>query len=176
MSSSRVWLRQAKSDLHAAECLSGQPAEDLYCQVAAKCQQTVEKSVKAIAAELSDRGIVTLTIGFDHRIDRYISAITRVPRHKSAGKSVPEYIQQTLLRNRNEVKLLMSLAPHRPPDENQLPRNTEYPFHNAQGVLIAPADTGIFQKVEIDGHLKVATAVFTQAQALISIVERAPRE
>jgi|SRR5579871_533402 len=173
MSSSRVWLRQAKSDLSAARYLAAQNADDLYCQIAAKCQQAVEKSVKAIAAELTERRFVDLTIGFDHRIDQYIAAIIRAPRR---GKnSVLDYIQQMLRYNRNEINAIMQLAPHRPPDANQLPRNTEYPFHDVQGILIAPADTGIFQKTETDSHLKVAGVVFDKAKALISITEREPR-
>ena len=175
MASSRVWLRQAKSDLLTAQYLAEQDTESFCCQTAAKCQQVVEKSVKAIAAELTERGLVTLTIGFDHRVDQYIAAIVRTPRRSSERKSVPAHIQQTLQRNRNEISTLMSLAPHKPANANALPRNTEYPFHNTEGLLIAPSDPGIFQKTEIISHLKVAHSIFTQAQALISIVERTPR-
>lgn len=175
MSSSRVWLRQARSDLLAARYLAQQDTDDFYCQTAAKCQQVVEKSVKAIAAELTERRIVTLTIGFDHRIDQYISAIIRAPHRPTEKRSVPDYILQTLRRNRSEVSAIMRLAPHRPDDGAVLPRNTEYPFHNARGVLIAPADKGVFQKSEIEGHVKVASVVFDQAQTLISIAEREPR-
>jgi len=173
MSASRVWLRQAKYDLVAARYLAQQDAHHFYCQTAAKCLQVVEKSVKAIAAELTDRRIVTITIGFDHDIDRYITAIIRAP-HRPA-KTVPHYIVETLHHNRSEVKAIMRLAPHRPEDRNKLPRNTEYPFHDVHGILIAPADTGVFQKAEIDTHVKTASIVFDQAQALISIAEREPR-
>ena len=43
MSSSGAWLRQANSDMHAANCLSACNSEDLYCQMSAKCQQVVVK-------------------------------------------------------------------------------------------------------------------------------------
>ena len=97
MSLSRAWLRQAESDFLAAQCLAEQADEAFNCQIAAKCQQVVEKSVKAIAVELTDRGIVTLTIGFDHRIDQYISAISPRPETSSVfgWAPPPMYDQRT---------------------------------------------------------------------------------
>ena len=109
MSASRVWLRQAGSDLRAARYLAQQDAEDFYCQTAAKCQQVVEKSVKAIAAELNNRRIVTLTIGFSHSIDQYISAINHRPHDTAEKKSVPDHIVKALRRNRSEVNVLAQL-------------------------------------------------------------------
>jgi HEPN domain-containing protein len=100
-SSARVWLRQAGSDLLAARYLAQQDTDDFYCQTAAKCQQVVEKSVKAIAVELTERRLVTLTIGFDHRIDQYIEAIIRAPRRSAMQRSMPDYIVRMLRRNRN---------------------------------------------------------------------------
>ena len=91
------------------------------------------------------------------------------------GESVPNYIRETLRYYRSEIDRLMSVAPHKPPDANRLPRNTEYPFHNAQGVLIAPADPGIFQRAEIDSHMKVAGTLFNKARTLITMIERGPR-
>lgn len=174
MSSARIWLRQAKSDMLTARYLAQQESDDFYCQTVAKCQQVVEKSIKAIAAELTERRIVTLTIGFDHRVDQYISAIIRTPRNVTEKRSVPGHISQSLRNNRNAINEIMRLAPHRTGDVQRLPRNTEYPFHNSQGVLIAPADTGVFEKSEVETHLRVAGTVFSQAQTLITISERAP--
>jgi hypothetical protein len=116
-----------------------------------------------------------LTIGFDHRIKQYIEAIIRAPRRSATQSSVPDYIVGMLRRNRNEINAVMRLAPHRPDDGITLPRNTEYPFHDARGVLIAPADKGVFEKSEIEAHLKVANVVFEQARTLIAITERQPR-
>lgn len=55
-----------------------------------------------------------------------------------------------------------------------LPRNTEYPFHNALGILIAPSDAGIFQQVDVERYLRLAGAICEKAQALIAIAEREP--
>jgi len=119
MADSRPWLAQASSDLEAALVLRRENRPILYCQVAAKCQQVVEKSVKAIATELNERRIVFLTIGFDHRVDQYISAILRAPGKRK--DAVPDYIKGTIRYNRSILDEVMRLAPHAPIDRNQLP-------------------------------------------------------
>ncbi len=111
MTSTGAWLRQTNSDMLAASCLSARDSEDLYCRICAKCQQVLEKSLKAIATELTDRGKVTLTIGFIHNIDGLIAPILRTPHFKSVRNSVPEYISSTLRNNLLNIKILMSLAP-----------------------------------------------------------------
>ncbi len=174
MSSSGAWLRQANSDMHAANCLVECNSEVLYCQISAKCQQVVEKSVKAIAAEFTERGIVTLTIGFKHDISKLIIAIITTPHARKNVNSVLEYISSTLKQNRLNIQALMGLAPHKPTDGDGLPRNTEYPFHNERSVLIAPSDSDVFTKTETEGHLKVAGAVLKQARKLIFVSKRTP--
>ena len=173
MSSSGAWLRQANFDMHAANCLVECNSEVLYCQITAKCQQVVEKSVKAIAAELTERSIVTLTISFTHNIDALIKTMIITP-HVRKNNSVPEYISSMLRNNLPEIKVLMSLAPRKPADSDSLPRNTEYPFHNERSVLIAPSDSDIFTKTETAGHLKVAGAVLKQARKLIVVTKLSP--
>jgi hypothetical protein len=172
MPGSGPWLRQAQSDLLAAQCLSENGSDSLYCQIAAKCQQVLEKSVKAIAAELDERSIVSITIGFDHRIDQYITAMLRTPRE---NRSVPDHIRNTLKNNRAEISEIMMLAPHRPPSLQPLPRNTEYPFHNVQGDLIAPTDVDVFKKTEVERYLRLAGIILAQARTLITIASLAPR-
>jgi hypothetical protein len=172
MADSRAWLTQANSDLEAARLLRDVDRPILYCQVAAKCQQVVEKSVKAIATELNDRRIVFLTIGFDHRIEQYIEAIRRAPGKRKG--SVPDYIKSTLSHNLPTVTELMSLAPHKPADIDRLPKNTEYPFGKA-GARVAPADTAVFLQVDVDRYLTTAGALLEKAQTLIAVTERGPR-
>jgi hypothetical protein len=141
--------------------------------VASKCQQAVEKSVKAIAAELSERGVVPITIGFDHAIDRYIKLIRRAPGR--LARNVPGFINETLDRNAEGITWIMDLAPRRPPNTARLPRNTEYPFHDRDGVLVAPAAPGTFGTDEIERCLRVGGSVFKQAAALITLDDRKPR-
>ena len=172
MSSSGAWLRQANSDMLAANCLSACNSEDLYCQISAKCQQVVEKSVKAIAAELTERGIVTLTIGFKHDIGKLITAIITTPHSRKNSNSVPEYISSALNNNRLNIQVLMGLAPHKPTDSDSLPRNTEYPFHNERSVLIDPSDSDVFTQTETEGRIKFAGAVLKQARKLILVTKR----
>lgn len=173
MSLSGAWLRQANSDMHAANCLSECNSEELYCQISAKCQQVVGKSVKAIASELTERGIVTLTIAFTHNIDGLIKRMIITPHVKNSN-SVPEYIANTLKNNRLNIQDLMGLAPHKSKDSDILPRNTKYPFHNERSVLIAPSDSNVFTKTETEGHLKVAGAVLKQARKLIVATKLSP--
>jgi HEPN domain-containing protein len=169
----RPWLRQANSDMTAARRVRDDSDPSSYCQVIAKCQQVVEKSVKAIAEELSARGAITITIGFKHDIAPLISAIRRKP--KSRDKSVPDYVVKTLERNLDEINEIMDLAPRRRPDTTLLSRNTEYPYHNAQSNLIAPADVNSFNLVEVERYLVLASRIYNQANTLITASERTPR-
>ena len=101
-------------------------------------------------------------------------AIITTPHAKKNSNSVPEYISSTLKNIRLNIQVLMGLAPHKPTDSDNLPRNTEYPFHNESSVLIAPSDSDVFTKTETEGHLKVAGAVLKQARKLIFVTKRTP--
>jgi len=81
--SANAWLVQAISDMRVAELLwkiveedkqtGTEVCFDLYCQIAAKCQQVVEKGVKAIHYKLIGK------TSESHYIDGFIDAILAVP-------------------------------------------------------------------------------------------------
>jgi HEPN domain-containing protein len=173
MADAGPWLRQARSDLSAAERVLVTEESSTYCQVIAKCQQVVEKCVKSIATELADRGIVSLTIGArGHGVEQFIAAIRRAPR-RDHGKAVPEYVREVLERNLQEIRKVMRLAPTGL-REGVLPRNTEYPFQDARGILIAPADNGSFRIEEVKQFIALARRIFKQANTLIDVTRRTP--
>jgi hypothetical protein len=173
MADSSAWLKQASSDLETAKILQSNVEPMLYCQVAAKCQQTIEKSIKAIATELADRRIVFLTVGIDHRIDQYIAAILRAPGNKSG--TVPHFLKSTIHNNRSTIDELMRLAPSGRAEDGRLPKNTEYPFHNHHGELVAPADEDVFELPDVGRYINAASSLFEKASALIGITARTPR-
>src|SRR5579862_3284496 len=55
---SSVWLRQTNSDLECAGRIYQEKDSASYCHTIAKCQQVVEKSVKAAVAALHDIGFL----------------------------------------------------------------------------------------------------------------------
>jgi hypothetical protein len=166
---SRPWLRQADTDFLAAERLRDDAIHALRCQVIAKCQQTVEKSIKAIAQDLSDRHIMALTIGTSHPVDKLVTAILHAPG-RSARRMIPSYIVNTLDRNYDDIDWIMGLAPRGIVTE----RNTEYPFFGSEGTLIAPADPEVFSLDDVKRAQKVAGTMLKQARALASVTERSP--
>jgi len=71
----RAWLKHAASDWTAAQALKGAGSDP--CQIAAKYQQTVEKSVKGFAEALNLAALVTIVVGSDHAVGKHASAIQR---------------------------------------------------------------------------------------------------
>lgn len=172
-STAHVWLEQAESDFLASSILLEQARKEkdhsvLYCQVAAKCQQVVEKGVKAIVAELDYTKRVSQPIRTTHPVDTYIKNILRNPSKPDEDLSI---IQQTLRRNRAEIDGIMALAPHGR-NGQLLPRNTEYPFHNYSEEIVAPASPNAFHLDEVEGYYRLASAILKRAKASVTISNR----
>ncbi len=178
-SPANAWLEQAESDMRVATILKNKIEADasgfeshfyLYCQIIAKCQQVVEKAIKAIIAELDYRRLVPFTIGFTHTVDPIINRILIAPaRHKDSLQP----IQATLKNNLPDIRAVMELAPHgRAGAQN--PKNTEYPYSNSSNVLIAPASRNAFQWDEVQRYHRTAGLIKKKASELIDVVKVTP--
>src|ERR1051326_8738452 len=76
-----IWLAQAQSDLECAERVFNVQNGSTYCHAIAKCQQTVEKSVKGVVAALYDAGILQSGPSYSHGLEGEIDALKRLPHN-----------------------------------------------------------------------------------------------
>lgn len=174
---SNVWLEQAQSDIKTACVLrdyakplaSSNSHSDLHCQIVAKCQQTVEKAVKAITAELYAQGQVKHTIGWSHSIVGCIGAIKGAPAVKD---DILYTIQESLKSNESSIDNLMNLVPKK---TIPLIKNTEYPYQNSAGTMIAPASPGEFHWTnDVEYFVLLAQTIMDKANALILAMYASP--
>ncbi len=167
-----VWLRQAASDyLAASNCCKSSDATT-FCHAIAKYQQTVEKSVKAIAAALKDRGRWTVPIAFKHDVQKLVSSMIRL-RHTLLDKGVHSSIRGLFHPgNFHEIEVICSLAPEKPGPGQLARRNTEYPYQNADGSWRAPGDVGSFFAKEVDRFNKLAHRILEGSTGIVSALYR----
>ncbi|MGK4001590.1 hypothetical protein WMF31_03120 [Sorangium sp. So ce1036] len=178
MRQSTAWLIQAKSDMKAALKLAGDRTQpEAYCQVAAKAQQTVEKSIKALQCALYHAGLYGSAVGSAHPVSNVASAIrTAAPNWpkelRENRKKVLTILSDARLKT---IKLLDSIVPQYPA-HGQLPRrNTEYPFQDTPGLDTwkAPAEKGVFTRSEIDRFLRCAQAIQDMTSKIVTALELA---
>jgi hypothetical protein len=174
----RVWYRQAWSDCFTANLIAGHcdRKHQAICQVLAKCQQTIEKSVKAIIALCDEKRIVSMKIGGGHSVSQFFSGLIREPA-RPKNRDIHALIVQTLSQHRREeIKAMEPLAPKWPAPGQPFPSNTEYPFQdrNDPSLWRAPADKGVFAWKDIERFLKLANAICRESDLIISAMERRP--
>jgi len=144
----------------------------MACHSIAKHQQTVEKSVKAIVAALSERGIIRVATGFRHTVERLVSALVHLP-HSPGNKDLQGRIHGLLNEHhRAEIDALCLLAPKRPDPGQLARRNTEYPYQNADGSWRAPADDGSFREAEVDRFRRLAYRIHGGSCRIVSAASR----
>ena len=80
MDESIAWLQQAIADRKAVELFAANAEGWTRCHVLAKCQQTVEKAIKAIIAALRHAGILHIEIGYRHEVERFLTVLIRTRR------------------------------------------------------------------------------------------------
>ncbi|HZL35417.1 MAG TPA: hypothetical protein VFC78_08915 [Tepidisphaeraceae bacterium] len=167
-----LWISQANSDWWAAARLFDPDEPRSFCQTIAKCQQTVEKSIKAIAAALQDRLIVSIPIGYKHDVADLASALRRLAKPRDPTDI--QYHINILLTEYvlNEIKALDAMAPRRPSGGCLHARNTEYPFERIAGDWIAPSFAGVFALSEIYRFQQLAKRVYPGARAIVSALRR----
>jgi len=176
---SLAWLNQALADREAAEREYTRAARShgkVWSHAVAKYQQTVEKAVKAIVAALREAGFWRgPPIGFVHEVERHMPFLVRLPR-TAEQKSVPHHLVRLFDANtRTAVRSLMGLVPHVPPPGDPLPRNTEYPFHDADGTWTYPASPDVFAGEEVDGFRTLSHRLVRSATTILSTLRRRPR-
>lgn len=144
MKQSEAWVVQVKSDLEAGDKFYHENNPATYCQAIAKYQQTVEKSVKAMAAAVNDLGS-DLRITPSHLPTKEIDALLLLRR--AIDNSSVNRLTNTFTKYRKAVEGLCRLAPRWPEDGTSFTRNTEYPFR-VDGQWSAPAVQGTFTAQE----------------------------
>lgn len=131
MRESSAWLTQAKSDLKAADKLAGELTQlDSYCHVAAKAQQTVEKSLKALQSALHHAGLYGSAVSSAHPVSSVASGIRSLaPLWPKTIKETRRKIVLLLSDQRLEaIKELDTLAPQYPKKGDKARKNTVFPF------------------------------------------------
>ena len=168
-----LWISQANSDLWAAERLFDAAQPRSYCQAIAKCQQTVEKSVKAVAAALRDRFIFRPDgkVFYKHEVNELASALRRL----STGDD-PVNIRAAVSRMLTphqiaEIKALQMVIPRKPPPGALHARNTEYPFEVLAGEWTAPA-LNAFTAAEVRRFRQLADHIYSAANRIVSVLQR----
>lgn len=167
-----AWVRQAGSDLAAAATCYDAADDSTACHAVAKHQQTVEKSVKSIIAALNDRGVVAVPTGFRHDVERLVSALVLLPR-RPANQDIQNQIHGLLNEHhRGEIHALSQLAPKRPDPGQLARRNTEYPYQNADGSWRAPADSGSFERKDVERFHALATRIHQGSSRIVAAIYR----
>ena len=175
MDEANAWLQQARSDQRAAERLSDGADGAGLGHAVAKYQQTVEKAVKAIVAELRNRGVLDMKIGRRHDVEPLVSAMIRRPR---TPRSSDLFNRLSILFNQNaraEICALDALVPRWPAPGQSPRKNTEYPFHDARGQWSYPAAQGVFLSTEVQQFRDLSRRMIHGAGQVISAIPRAPR-
>ncbi len=166
-----LWISQADSDRWALNRVSDSTEPRSFCQAVSKCQQIVEKSIKAIAAALRDRFIVSIPIGYTHDVARIASALRR-PARPNDATDIQHHINRLLTEfTINEIKQLDAMAPRRPPPGSLHARNSEYPFELLAGDWTTPA-LGAFTDQEVRRFQELAERVYGRAKEIVSALRR----
>lgn len=177
MRESTAWRIQAKSDLEAANKLAGgltRPND--YCQVAAKTQQAVEKSVKALQTVLYQAGLAQSAVDSTHQVAKVASAIrTAASSWPKNVKSYRDWVKSVFSDIRlSTIKALDALVPQYPKKGDLPRRNTEYPFQITAGLQMwkAPAEVDAFSKREIEGFIKCAQDLQYRINKFVEALEK----
>lgn len=142
MNESAAWIVQVKSDFATAEKLFDETQTSLYCQVIAKYQQVVEKSVNAMVAALNEVSGPVINIGTKHYPEKQINALLLM---KFGNQDLVRHVHTIFSEYRlGEIRALCLLAPSLPPR-----RNTEYSYPDGRGGWTAPAAAGNFRVEEV---------------------------
>ena len=175
MNESIAWLQQALADRQAAERFAGSAEGWTRCHALAKCQQTVEKAIKALVAALRDAGVLHLEIGYRHEVERFLKVLIRLP-HAADHRAIQRHLQSFLNQDtRNGIRSLDALAPRAPAPGERPRRNTEYPFHDTGGSWTYPAAEDIFLAEEVERFRQLAHRIVDNAGRIIRAIRRTPK-
>lgn len=167
-------MTQAKSDWKTAELLLATGAD--ACQLVAKYQQTVEKSVKALAVALTRADIAVYHVGSAHDVVRIASSIqAAAPAWSREYKELKEMLLKAFARHHLEIiKQLDAIVPQYPAKGQLARRNSEYPFQQVAGdVWCVPCASTTFTKGEMKRFAATAGVIVRMTGELVSALGRA---
>lgn len=168
MRKSDALLKQARMDHQAAERFAQEgPTE--WCQVIAKHQQCVEKSVEALIEALSESGRINASLPLRHEVEPLISLLIHLPRasrNRAIQNQLHSLFDQTV---RGDIRALDALIPRIDPI-----RNTEYPFRTPAGEWTYPAAADTFTREELQRFRSLARRVIDGTELLIYALRRQP--
>ena len=171
----RLWVSQADADLHASKLVYDVADHRTYCQSISKHQQTVEKSIKAIAAALRDADITKVKDKhyYDHNVKKLIEALLHAPMSKDHREVLGQIMG--LLNNwqRLQIDELSALAPKKPSPGELHRRNTEYPYEKAPGDWTAPALLESFTPHDVVRFLQLACRICQGTKNIVKALRRA---
>ncbi|MCK4659410.1 MAG: HEPN domain-containing protein [Phycisphaerae bacterium] len=167
-----LWMRQAWSDFQAAKRVLDRNDQSTFCHQISKCQQTVEKAIKAMVAALRLSGIIETSPGYRHPVENLVSVLTHLP-HQQENREIQNEIFGLLHEHhRGEIRAICALAPRRPAPGQLAPKNTEYPFQRSTDEWVAPTDQGVFQDKDTSRFRKIATSICEGAARIVSAQRR----
>lgn len=172
MTERRAWLAQSISDLDMIARTLDPLDASTYCHAIAKCQQAVEKAVKALVAGLRDARIVAIEIGYRHDVARFLPILVRMP-HATEHGPLQRLIHRFLDPNtRRDIAALDRLAPRRPPPFALHARNSEYPYQEAIGpAWKSPSSPDAFTIAEVTRYRALAHRLVVECQKLVFFIE-----
>jgi len=169
MKQSEAWLTQAKSDHDAVQRVLVKQEPATYCQAIAKCQQAVEKSIKAMVAAVNELGVEFFTITASHSLTEEIKALQTLRRaidNTSVDRLTRVFTQKRL----RLIQEISALAPRFPRGEEAFVRNTEYPYALASGGWTAPAAKDGFTEDEVNRYQSLARELYQNVSRFVSAV------
>jgi hypothetical protein len=171
MTETRAWLTQAESDYDCIGRILDVGDRSTYCHAIAKCQQAVEKSVKALVAAARDHRGARFTIGWRHEVEQFITGLIRLSR--SANSQDIQFVIRSLFDEptRDGIRRVHELAPRRPPPGGEPALNTEYPYRKGRKWR-APSEVDAFSRSQVDDFRRLAHRVTYGCGRVISAVER----
>lgn len=175
MDEARALLRQAESDLAAADRMYDSAGAGTYCQAVAKYQQATEKAIKALVAALRFHGVNLPGTRLWHDPSEAMSGIARWVNPSTARRQNDIYRRISTVfssHRRAEIRTVCGLAPTRPDRGESFARNTEYPYQDVDGRWRAPADEGTFAREEVEGFRRLAAYLADQLSEIISALRR----
>ena len=168
MDETTAWLLQSRADLRAAEKLSTTANAEDRCHALAKCQQSVEKAIKAIIAALNEFGVLDEGPRRDHAVTPYMRTLTRLPREQ-IGPAIQSHLRGLLDQHtRADILTIDGLVPRR-----RGGRNTEYPNQLGTGWTY-PAAADSFRPEEVTRFRSLGHRLVQGAYKLIAALRRSP--
>ena len=172
MTRPRAWLAQARSDLAVAHRLHRLGRDGERCQVAAKCQQAVEKSVKAVIDKLGAAGVIGVRIDGRHPVARYVPVMAQLS-NASATRALSARVARAFAGHRyRAVRELDELVPRFPAPGAAADRNHEYPFQDAAGEWVPPTNAGVFGRGEVKRWMAAAEVIVRTMGDLLDSLDR----